>query len=100
MTNRHTPGPWFPGDRYTPYNVHDGSGRGICSTGGYSDNTLDGDELIAENTANAHLIAAASDMYDALKAVAERDTLSGHYGELDWLIDDARVAIAKARGKS
>ena len=66
MTSKHTRGPWFAGDRYTSFHVHNGDGRGICSTGGHNDNRVDGAVLETENVANAHLIAAAPDLYESL----------------------------------
>jgi hypothetical protein len=56
-----------------------------------------------EVKANARLIAAAPDMYEAIKAVA--DELSGHVEEvptvdtsLDWCFDRLRTALSKVEG--
>ena len=50
------------------------------------------------NTANARLIAAAPDLLEALEALTEEAfvNMSGGRGHL---IDDARAAIAKAKGE-
>lgn len=48
----------------------------------------------AEARANTHLIAAAPDMYAALRAFLEA------YGSTDQLSEQARAALAKARGES
>ncbi len=58
-----TPGPWKIKYRV---NVEAENGRGIASAGGHSDNTRC-EEVDAENQANAHLIAAAPKMYEALE---------------------------------
>ncbi|KKN56375.1 hypothetical protein LCGC14_0572860 [marine sediment metagenome] len=61
-------------------------------------------ERIDECLANARLIAAAPELLDACKAVA--DELSGYVGEdepgdsgLAWCFDKLREAIAKAEGR-
>jgi hypothetical protein len=57
-----TPGPW---EIIFEFNVQKtGAKRGICSCGGYQNNREDSYD---ENIANAHLIAAAPDMYEALR---------------------------------
>ena len=95
----YTKGPWEfdpPHDNGTYEGAFYSGDEKVCSFG--DSETYYPTEGEPPNTANAHLIAAAPDMYEALKEVAERHTLSEHNGELDWLIDDARAAIAKAEG--
>jgi hypothetical protein len=85
---KHTPGPW----------EHDGDE--ITSTSGdYIATTAYGvSESQAE--ANARLIAAAPDLLDALREIAEVPPESGRYRE--WMERAQRIAesaIAKATGK-
>lgn len=101
----HTPGPWaietcnengpFLDSFYLSAQVKTWDGnddeRIVCrfptGTGQFS-------ETGRENLANARLISAAPDMFDALRAVvcsARRDSL---------LIDQARAALAKAEGRA
>lgn len=50
--------------------------------------------------ANAHLIAAAPDMYEALEALAKFHLSGGHEGDADEAIGMATAALAKARGEA
>lgn len=65
-TPKFTRGPWRI-SRISQTTVEAGD-RGICSTGGYQQN-FDSERIYAENIANGRLIAAAPDMFEALKAV-------------------------------
>jgi len=59
-----TPGPW---DVKFRQNVVTKSGRGIATCGGYTTNDpVEWEKVSKENYANAHLIAAAPEMYDVL----------------------------------
>lgn len=64
----HTPGPWRI-SRHASTHVVGADDRGICSAGGYTRNTIDADVLLAENEANARLIALAPEMYEALASM-------------------------------
>lgn len=88
---KHTPGPWY---------VMAGMPSNVLSAGGLrvARCDFDGNFDSAEARANAKLMAAAPDMFAALEAWT------------DWLdkygkdfhgpcIDDARAALAKARGE-
>lgn len=79
--SKHTPGPWILGGC---------SGRMITTPSGYR-----GDGFIADvdTKANAQLIAAAPDMLEALKQVAEHED-AGCYDMKKVL-----SAIAKAEGR-
>ena len=87
---KHTPGPWY--HEGTPQPViaseSDPKGRDIALV-----RLWDGDEA----EANAHLIAAAPEMLEALEAVV------ANCGHLNWeqekALIDARAAIAKAKGE-
>lgn len=100
---KHTPGPWSWDSGVVP---PDGPGR-------YSDIYVDdGDKIIAsinefpesspeEGKANARLIAAAPDMYEALKLFDEAlERWTGQWGPRMREIDaTVRAAIAKAESR-
>lgn len=50
----------------------------------------------AEARANAHLIAAAPELYEALQACLDHGSMTGH----DFVIEQAHAALAKARGEA
>lgn len=100
----HTPGPWICSEARTSigraFRIGAGemieSGKGCCII--YDD--YPAGERSRQREANAKLIAAAPDLYDALEAIM--DDHDGHIGGL--LIDGdhikwAREALAKARGE-
>ncbi len=101
----HTPGPWLAAAKPSSVVgwpiVATGNGRSICSVTYVQHSKIDvpveGDRSFnSESKANAHLIAAAPEMYEALKAVwsylAFRDS-----GEPFKQVTDA---LAKAEGRS
>ena len=80
----YTKGEWEIQDR-----THIFSGeRLVANCGGYSVSTMESSTL-KENIANAHLISAAPDMYEALKRIRLQYSITNH--ELD-------KALAKAEG--
>jgi hypothetical protein len=84
-----TPGPWTL-NPHCQRLVNGGANRREVAKTSFGP---DGDK--AENTANAALISAAPEMYEALKAalrILERDFPSGQ------LVIDARAALLKAQG--
>jgi hypothetical protein len=92
---QHTPGPWHP------FNAGwITSARGpICAmyamkSGNYEDDT--------EGLSNARLIAAAPELLEALKELADlfQDTLTGDYRPDSFTFQPARAAIAKAEGRT
>ena len=106
-----TPGPW---DQEPT-----GDGKRICIGLGlfdgpngydvaevYSDDVTE--ETYKEAKANAHLIAAAPDLYEALEVALEQaiGCFQNHYGEdpigipEPEYIQKARAALAKARGET
>ncbi|WP_322997908.1 hypothetical protein [Castellaniella sp.] len=106
MNTQHTPGPWWE----TESGVRDRGGL-ICHT--ISPQRYPGQEdrferETIERTANKKLIAAAPDMYEALKKlladaehvrdVALREVGIGMVNEL--ALESARAALAKASGES
>ena len=95
-----TPGPWAVDNRasFCVNAERDGAAGGVCSTGGYYASWRDGEELMLENQANAHLIAAAPELYEALeRMVADYDI--GEMTETP-ILDVANAALAKARGET
>jgi hypothetical protein len=95
---KHTPGPWRTEQAFNSAQVHivaavDGLERSIAT-----DIWCDGDE----QEANVNLIVAAPDLLEALEMiVAEADSYTARTGKpvYNWL-DQARAAIAKARGEA
>jgi hypothetical protein len=111
MNEKHTPGPWRTGEPFAAFDggtvrFHISQADGAPYTPDYSDVA----QLVAETTpgekleiqrANAHLIAAAPDMFAALcdvVAVMERD-LAG-LAVISPELAAARAAIAKATGSA
>ena len=105
--NKHTPGPWFyrRGDEWS-HSV-------VTIHGGLPDGSPNCWEIASINTkrepehvANAHLIAAAPDLLDALETLAQMD-VKGHQlqDRLQFtdkgraILKKVRDAIAKARGE-
>lgn len=90
MTVTHTPGPW-------EWRRDGGAfflSPGVLVTN-FTDGTLWGDEL---DQANAHLIAAAPDLLEALhQCLGTLKALDAEYG---YAAEAARAAIAKAEGRS
>lgn len=72
---KHTPTPWRIDKRCSTLIVA-AKDRGICSTGGYSDNSINSEDLLNENKANAELIVRACNSHEALlSALIELDQL-------------------------
>lgn len=91
-----TPGPWTI-DRRSATHVIAGE-RGVAHCGGTTRND-DGGEHIAENEANAHLIAAAPDLYAALEwLIADKCGQVPMVGSYADAIERAVSALARARG--
>lgn len=100
MTKPWTKGPWRLVARAT-MNVENEDGRTVANAATYSG----GDESIHyENQANARLIAAAPELYEALeeltKRVAFQPAPNGITAHINFdQIKMAKAAIAKARGE-
>ena len=99
----HTPGPWrwFAGDHVETSRPHikhfvGANGQGFALTVGLH---------IEEDAANAHLIAAAPELLEALKAIPCADCERGIRDSISMKLNDcrtcqpARAAIAKAEGR-
>ena len=96
-TAKHTPGPWYPhcakADHCLSSSVWGPEpGNQVAVIGG---------KKLDEMNANAHLIAAAPAMYEALKALVEYLDTQVQAGKLDdWKhVLVARQALAQAEGK-
>ena len=99
MSEKHTPGPWRAGDAAWY------RGRAKDDTeSGKRPITAVGHPVVANvyGRANAHLIAAAPDLLDALKAVTHRTDLgTALFHKLtEEHAEAALAAIAKAEGRS
>lgn len=96
--NAHTPGPWeveklaYPGRLDVSFEVKSTS-RFVCQT--IMREVIEEDDLIAEDAANARLIAAAPELLSALKAVTKLNGTTADHSA--WQM--AHAAIAKAHGK-
>jgi hypothetical protein len=90
----HTPGPWIVDLEYRvdAEGNMDGADQ-VCAETGHTVAFISTGMHEDEHHANAHLIAAAPEMYAALKAMLEQ---KGFYG---GVFDRARAAIAKAEGR-
>jgi len=87
MNTLFTPGPWKP----------HATGMARSGVPEFEIHWSDIGECVAEivhGDANAHLIAAAPDLYEAL------DTIENDAGQVpDWLWDRIQSVLAKARGE-
>ena len=90
-----TPGPWFVKHEYNVF--AEATGRLVASTGGHS-SSVDGARVVAENVANARLVAAAPDLLNALEQCAAVMKAEGK-GDDDAEYTNALAAIKKARGE-
>jgi hypothetical protein len=97
----HTPGPWHIKDSYIIVGPHskdpENRERTVAAT------IVSRGTYIAEAAANAHLIAAAPDLLEALihmVSVAERDGWQRAVSGRQLFLWDAKVAIAKAKGET
>ena len=98
MTNAHTPGPWGidrdirRGMEWNNHIVDQRRGYAICFMA-HSDG-----QAPERDKANAHLIAAAPELLDAINSLCDRIDDEG-CTPLDWAeFTAARAAIAKATG--
>lgn len=125
MTTKFTPGPWYTGEPFETFpgaglRFHISQAEGAPYTPHYSDvaqfvaETISSEKLAIQQ-ANARLIAAAPELYQALdnlftdmiiaqgnmRDAAKRDhRWEGCAEEIQPRIDAARAALAKARGET
>ena len=107
---KHTPGPWqvMGGERLVWVSAHLAGPSDICDLYHYSAKAPENDGFVLKENAeaNAHLIAAAPDLLEALEGLW--DVVEGAIQSGDWQIDgacdpDAELhraerAIKKAKG--
>ena len=100
--SKHTPGPWtFSGfDQFGETRFYVSQQEGAPYTPNYSDvasliaETVSS-ERIAIQRANAKLIAAAPELLAALQECLDHGCMTGS----EWVVNQAREAIAKATGE-
>ena len=103
MSTQHTPGPWeIVSDHKSP-RIESDRGEFVCVA------SVDAAGFVGlrfpsggADGPDAHLIAAAPDMYEALKSIVEDHEFCGDdWGDRrDAWIETARAVLAKAEGKS
>ncbi|WP_272582792.1 hypothetical protein [Providencia sp. PROV261] len=90
MGFKHTPSPWRCHDKRpncSGYSIFGNDGQYIAFVG-------DSDQL-SPIDANAHLIAAAPELLEALQSLLTYGCITGD----DWVIEKAEAAISKALGQ-
>lgn len=100
----YTKGPWVVGSRHTEGGVYTNDGVLVANTHG-SYRNYDREVQIAEQDANARLVAAAPDMLAALKLVRawQRGETTAYDSEeslVDALMAALDAALTKAEGQS
>ncbi len=94
-----TPGPWVINKTYATMLIITGqSDMDVCQVDAGYDSDLSQYSADDEEQANAHLIAAAPELYDALSGLLYHDE-NGIGEGYDEVIEAARLALAKARGE-
>lgn len=102
MSEKFTPGPWFIHPESPLHCVNQkGTNRHVAMVSCYKIAPVDG----VENIANAHLIAAAPETYEALDTLVAVVGLTAFKHEsqravLQEAVDLAIAALKKARGES
>jgi hypothetical protein len=97
--SKHTPGPWRVGNSFMESGVFSADGKTIVALTHGSARYYRRQEQIAEQDANARLIAAAPDLLEALMGLRLYvDPMMGGE-EVDNAIRAANAAIAKATGE-
>ena len=99
MSEKFTPGPWeFDGMEYI-FKTPIGDGKMVAQIRGWGWLQKKGEDAgIAEQEANARLIAAAPDMYEALKELEESVEYWSDYDVPVGIVDKINAALAKADG--
>jgi hypothetical protein len=100
----HTPGPWSASDTMDqgcmsychPEGCLENHPSGVFQIDGplWDENYLQAGVAAVRNKCDAHLIAAAPEMYEALK-----DAIDGGFACPEPMLDRMRAAIAKANGE-
>lgn len=95
---QHTPGPWILGTHPANHRLN------IIKPVFFSKNVTvlpdcEGGHISIKNIADAHLIAAAPDMFEALQAVRMHKCMFDSDEEFEAACQKVNAAIAKAEGK-
>ena len=96
-----TKGPWKMVENSWEYTTIYSNDSEICTLN-INDATEDNEiELSQVMEANAHLIAAAPDLYEALEEIINSEWMVTHDwgGDRNSVMEKGRKALAKARGK-
>lgn len=100
MNNKHTPGPWEAEARQHGMaiyaNYKNAPSEYLALINGYEESKEDRDR----NRANARLMASAPDLLSALERVLECHRLKISLNTNAGAVEQARAAIAKAKGES
>lgn len=98
---KHTPGPWGASIGFRGARIHIANDFNHPLSFGFQYPETN-DELVREGEANAHLIAAAPELLEALEElvelVPESEFVGGKSIDNTRAISGARTAIAKAKG--
>lgn len=101
MTERKwTPGEWVSVNGHCVIVKNSGGGIGYPSVPGTIASLNDGEYIENTNAADAHLIAAAPDLYEALDEMTQFVDRVVKYVDADMFIDKATDALSKARGET
>jgi hypothetical protein len=105
MTTQHTPAPWWPDEGLNiRANTRGNEEFLVANCGGYYDTGKSGIGLRNEQRANAHIIAAAPEMFDVLNDIItcwglmESNYTEGRAEDWAHVLDAAQKAIDKAKG--
>ena len=101
METKHTPGPWKTGREHGGYTViNSGEWAELAKV---VTRLVEDREVAHDGIANARLIAAAPEMYEAIAAIATAMNLGYIPNEIlsegSPILEGLRAAIAKAEGK-
>lgn len=95
MSEKFTPGPWVIDPNGLSYTVNDCAGRHVAMVSCFK--SIVGDDI--QNIANAHLIAAAPDLYEAVKKMCNNALDLGYCHATDCGHCKSMAAIKKALGE-
>lgn len=90
---KHTPGPWHNEKHRSGYSITADIDQYIADAHEWTGGSKD----CATSMANAHLIAAAPEMFDALENIIQADSARGCMTQGDF--DKVLQAIKKAKGE-
>lgn len=99
ITTKFTPGPWVLADRYGEEALVSKSNNEAVAYAAWRGGSQC--DLAFNSKADAHLIAAAPELYEALLLMADEASMADVLG-YGWDVarEKARTALAKARGEA